>query len=414
MIGAQVARAILARDSAFLTTTVSTLLVILVSGVFGVLSTRALGPYQRGILATAVVWTSILASIVAVGIPQAITYYVGKGRLAASYASTGLIMAFAAGSTLAVVGAAVALAFAPNDANVPMAILFVVVLPLIVAGVGLGAILGTGAYRKWGLLRVINPCCALLVLVVILVAGGDTAVGVAVAMAVATIVQSIVVLWAMSRLGLLGRPRRSTVGDLLSYGGRQVISGAAWLLNYKLDQLVLSVVVAPASLGLYAAASSFGELIAPIAASTGSVMLVRTAAGGTREAAASLRRAVSFCSAVAVGMALFTALFGGQLLQLLFGDSFLPALEVLRILLIGTVGLAVAAVLGDTLRGLGYPLDPAKAEVAGVCVTVAMLAALVPSQGIRGAAIASAVSYNFVMVVMALLLRSRMRHGATV
>jgi O-antigen/teichoic acid export membrane protein len=407
---AQVSGRRLSSMSAFLTTTGSTLLIALASGLFGVLSSRTLGPYERGLLATAVVWTSVITSIVAIGVPQAITYHVGRATTSRpAYAGTGLAIAAVSGALLASIGTGLALILAPHGADTAMAILFAAGFPLVVGGAGIAAVLGTGAYRTWGALRLLNPTLGLALLGLIVLGGGRTATWVAVAIATATTAQAAAVIWLMRKLDLVGRPRRKAARDLVSYGWRQVVSGAAWLLNYKLDQLVLSVVVAPAALGLYAVASSFGEIIALVAASAGSVMLVRAAGGGKVAASSSLRPAVGFSVAVAGTMAVFTAALAGTFLDLMFGQAFVPATEVLRILLLGSLGLAVAAVLADTLRGLGFPLDPAKAELAGACVSIGLLATLVPSQGIRGAAIASAVSYNFVMVLMALLLRARLK-----
>jgi O-antigen/teichoic acid export membrane protein len=101
-----------------------------------------------------------------------------------------------------------------------------------------------------------------------------------------------------------------------------------------------------------------------------------------------------------------------DLLELFFGDEFRPAADALRILLVGTFGLAVSSVLADTLRGLGYPIEPAKAELAAFGFNVMLLITLVPTHGIRGAAIASAVSYNIAMVAMAALVWYRINNGS--
>lgn len=395
---------------AFLTASGTTAVTILAAGLFGVVSTRALGPTERGLLAAAVVWTSVLGSIVAIGVPQGVTYHVGRRPdRAGRYASTGLVMGAALGACLAVIGVVCTVFLAPRGARLAMALLFVALIPGILAGVGNGAVLGIHAYRRWGLLRIVNPAIALGALVLLVLAGGDTALVAATAMATGTFVSAAVVVWSMGRIGLLARPDMGAARDLLSYGWRQAVSATAWLLNYKLDQLVLTVAVAPAALGLYAVAASFGEVIVPVAASTGAIVLARTAGGDRGTARDSLRAAIVFCLLITMVVGGTIAVFAEQLLRLLFGAPFAAAADVLRILLIGAPGLAVGTILGDTLRGLNRPLDPAKAEILGAVAMAIMLALLVPGHGIRGAAVATAVVYNLVMVLLAVLVWVRLR-----
>src|SRR5438067_1109179 len=71
----------------------TTIAVTAVSGLFGIISTRTLGPSQRGLLAAAVIWTSVLSSILVVGLPQAVTYHAGRaGSNAGRFVGTGLVL----------------------------------------------------------------------------------------------------------------------------------------------------------------------------------------------------------------------------------------------------------------------------------------------------------------------------------
>jgi O-antigen/teichoic acid export membrane protein len=183
-------------------------------------------------------------------------------------------------------------------------------------------------------------------------------------------------------------------------------------VSYKLDQLVLSFVVAPSALGLYAVAASVGDIIVPVSASAGYVVLARVAAARGRNVGATLLPALAFCLAVAGALAGGAIIAADDVIALLFGADFAEAVTPMRILLVGAVALAVSTVVGDTLRGLGRPLDPARAEVLGVITTIALLAALVPSRGIEGAAIASTISYTVVMTALVVTYRRRVRRPA--
>jgi O-antigen/teichoic acid export membrane protein len=395
---------------ALATTAGATVAISAVSGLTGVVSTRALGPYERGLLATAVVWTSVLGSLVAAGLPQALTYFVAKEReAAASYVATALVLGAVGGVALGVVGAASALILVESPAAPAMAVLFGGIPLVIAGGLCVAAILGQARYVAWSALRILGPSLALVGVVVIATRGVATATAIVLVTATATALQAIGAFVYLRRQHLLGRPSRSAARNLLVYGWKQLIAGVGWLLTYKLDQIALTFLVAPAALGLYAVAASVGEIIAPTAASAGSVMLTRIAARGYDEVRHALPLALGFCLAVSGSLSLFAFVSGEWLLRTLFGAGFGPGADEMRILLVGSVALAVATVLGDTLRGLGRPLTAARAEMAGAVATAALLSALVPPLGILGAAIASTLSYSLVMVLLAVSLRTTLQ-----
>jgi O-antigen/teichoic acid export membrane protein len=399
---------------AFTASAGTTIVVAVASGLFGVIATRAMGPFERGLLATAAVWSGVLASIIGIGLPQAVTYFVGAQReRAAAYTTTALVVGGTGGLVFGTLGAVLALVLG-GEARVAIAILFAGMAPLVVSGFGIAAVLGTGAYRTWALLRPVAPVSALAAVIVVVLAGGDTATIMALVTAGSWVLQAAVVLRVLRRRALLGGPERAALRDLISYGWRQLVAGVAWLLTYKLDQLYLSIAVTPTALGLYAVGASVAELIAPVAASTGAIMLARVASGGGAEVRASLRQALTFAVAVAAPLAILAAVFAHELLVNVFGASFDPATSVLRIYVWGAVALAVASVLSDTLRGLGHPLDPAKAEVGGAICTIVLLSLLVPAYGVEGAAAASVASYTLVALMLALLLIARLRRAPAV
>jgi enterobacterial common antigen flippase len=394
---------------AFGTMAAGTVAVTIVGGVSGVIATRALGPYERGLLATAVVWSSVLGSLVAVGVPQAATYFVGRELPARPVFASSAVAVSAIGGACLSLGGIIGSLIVGGPAERALVIIFVAILPLIVSGSGIGAILGLQRYRQWTFLRLVNPCTALIGVLAIVLLDRKTAAAVATVTAGAATVQLVAVGTVLGRHRLLTSPRRDEMRRVLSYGWRNVVSGAAWLVSYKLDQLVLSIAVAPTLLGLYAVAASFGEIIVPIAASAGSVMLARVAARGRVEVRESLRFALGVSLAVSGSAAVVLFVSAPVAVRVLFGSDFLDAVPSLRILLPGAMALAATVVLADTIRGLGRPLVPAQAELIGALCTGVLLAVLVPPLGIEGAAIASTISYMVVTASMAMSLRRVLR-----
>lgn len=393
--------------SAYATSAWAAIAFSFVIGVSGVLAARALGPYERGLLATAVVWSSVAGSISAYGTPQAANYFAARDKAdPPRAAATVLAIATVIGSAVAVIGVAVSLLLVPGAAADPMAVAFAGILPGIVGGAGLGTVLGLAEYKQWGLLRLLAPLLVLAgVIALVLTGEWQTAVAVTAITAAASVVQLLVLLRALASRGLLNRPSRALVQPTLSYMWRNIVSGMGWLVSYRLDLLVLSIAYPPSQVGSYAVAASFGALIVPIANSTGNVVLTRVAAGGDAALHGTMGPALAACLAIAGGFALVVIVTAPEIVPLLFGAGFEDSVTPLRILMAGSVALSLSSVLANGLRGLGRPLEPARAELAGMIATLLVLPVLLALLGIVGAAIASTLSYTIVAVTMARRLR---------
>lgn len=406
-LGSSIRRAV---RSAYATTVWMTVGFSVLAGAGGVIATRALGPYERGLLATAVAWSAVAGSLSLFGVPGAAAYFTARDELRPPRAAATVIaLGGLVGAVLAAVGAAVSLLLVGLPAGPAMAVAFAGLLPGAIGGAALGAVLGLGDYRRWGLLRMLGPALTLVGTIVVVTADWSTAVAITVVTAGAACIQLVAILGTLRRRGLMHRPARFLARPVLSYTSRNLASGAGWLVATRLDLLVLSIAVSPALLGMYAVAVSFGALIQPVAASTGTVALRRAARGGRAAARQSIRRGLAGAAAMAAGLCAVTFALAPQLVRLLFGDRFSPAVEPLRVLLVGTLALVVASILADTLRGLGRPLEPARAALVGAAVTLVGLPILLPPLDLLGAAIVSSASYVAMMLVMARSTRRALR-----
>lgn len=393
--------------SAYGTNVLATVAFSLVVGVTGVLATRALGPEERGLLATAVVWSSLAGSVSAYGTPMAASYFAARDKAEPPRSATTVIaISVAIGGVVATLGVVISLFVVPGDAATPMVIAFAGTLPDIVGGAAVGTVMGIGAYRQWGRLRLVAPLLSLSgVVVLVLLSGWQTAVAITTITAVAASIQLFFLLRAVAGHGLLNKPSAPLVRPTLAYMWRNIASGAGWLISNRLDLLVLSVFYPVADVGVYAVATSFGAIIVPIAGSTGNVVLTKVAAGGSDALNRTLVPALAGCLAIGGGFALTIVLIAPQMVPFLFGDGFANSVTPLRILMAGTVALCISSVLASALRGLGRPLEPARAELVGAITTLVLLPLLLPWLGIAGAALASTVSYTLVAITLSLSVR---------
>lgn len=386
-------------------------------GVFtGIASARLLGPQGRGELAAITLWPTILVLVASLGISQAIVFHVGKRRFALAEVWTAALVLWLIQS-LAVLAAGWVLLpivlrhYTPETRH--LGLLFLAFTPLVmIGGYPTSLIQGCLDLRLFTLLRAIAPAvyaCGLATLIL----RGRATVGEIVGVQIAGVCLAVcTALWmAFGRMRVGFAWNRAVCGHLLRFGFKSNVSSLAFYVNQRLDQLLLSLFVAPRELGLYVVAVALACAAGFFPQAVGAVTI---ATGASLEPdAARLMIARSFrvtLAALAAGCGVLF-LICPWLISLAFGPSFSSASTACRILLPGTVALGLNQVLYDGARALEEPLLPSYSEGVSIGVTVVGLLLLLPRFGFLGAAIASTIAYSTSLVVMLALARSRLNLG---
>lgn len=174
------------------------------------------------------------------------------------------------------------------------------------------------------------------------------------------------------------------------------IVSAAHLVNMRLDILMIGALLDAADVGVYQVAQSGANLVALGASAAGLVAAPEFARLHARADTAALqalcKRAARFALLVSAPAALALILVGAPLVGIAFGDAYRPAAAPLA-------WLAAAQLLSAAFGPVGVLLNMGHHEavtVRGVAtaavVNVVLNAVLIPTLGISGAAIATAVS----------------------
>jgi O-antigen/teichoic acid export membrane protein len=364
----------------------------------GVLLARGLGAEQRGALAAALLWPSILGVIGTLGISEALTFRTARaGRVEQRVVGTGLLLA--AGLSLAFVAAGagllpLVLGRQSYDTRVS-AYFFLLDIPLsIIALTIMGVLNGRQRYAWFHALRVLLVAAALLPLATLAASGQLTVRNAVVAYLAAKLVTLLVaaaLLWRSER-PVLGW-ERGIARELVSYGIKSHASGISAQLNQRVDQLAISIFLSPARLGIYVVAatlSSVGWLIGGSVAWVALPAVAALAPGDARTRAA--RRFVSLTLALTLACCVPLIVFAPQIIELFFGGEFREAANVARILLVAVVVYATNRSIEAILRAVDRPLDAGIAEIIALAVALVALAALLPALGLTGAAMASLIA----------------------
>jgi lipopolysaccharide/colanic/teichoic acid biosynthesis glycosyltransferase len=231
-------------------------------------------------------------------------------------------------------------------------------------------------------------------LVLALHALGDTAV--IAALLLADLGTSLIAWTRLVRRGFfagLGRPSLQMARRIYMFGARGQLGSLLTLLNLRFDFVFLAALAGPATLGIYAVASKYAEVLRLLPIAAYWVLYPRFARSEAAVAAASSRRLMPRAGAITAVTSLPLAMAAGVAVPALFGETFRAAVLPAQILLVGLAAEGVAGVATAFLYGRGRPGLNSLAAGSGVLVTVVLDVILIPRFGAVGAAIASSAAY---------------------
>ncbi|HET6875918.1 MAG TPA: polysaccharide biosynthesis C-terminal domain-containing protein [Jatrophihabitans sp.] len=189
------------------------------------------------------------------------------------------------------------------------------------------------------------------------------------------------------------RPEVPLARSVLGYGARGQLGNLLWLVNLRLDFLILGALAGPATLGVYAVASKFAELMRLPATALNYVLYPRFTRQEPLSAWLDARRLLKRACVFTIAGAPVLAALSVVALPLLFGSRFDSAVLPACLLLVGLSVEGAAAVGSAYLWGSGRPGANSVAMGVGVVLTVVFDLLLIPSHGAPGAAVASSIAY---------------------
>lgn len=364
---------------------------------------QSLGVEGRGLVAAAVAPLLFVVAVGALGIPDAIIYFVAKhARNARQIASRSAVLLLALGLAC---GAAVWFSAAPLAAGNPelrqLIGITALATPLnFLASLPRGLALGS---HRWKLAATVMLCSAALRLAgyLVLWLGGWLTPFMAV-----LIILAMPVLESLCYLPFLARrlgarevhEKNPELGfaAIGSFGGRLWFGSLAGIVLSRMDQLLMVPLSNAKQLGLYVVAVSVGEAPGLIASAVRGVILPSDAAeGGSAHADQRLQRAARITSFLTFLSSLLLGATCWWWLPLLFGRDFSAAVPATLVLLLASSLGSAGSVAGAGLSARNRPgLRSLSMGIAAVLNLIVFLL-LVGPLGAVGAAVSTLVG-NFV------------------
>ena len=339
----------------------------------GPLVARMLGPDGRGLMVMVIVVASLFSSLGVGGLPAAASHAVGASGGTARDALRGLLPLWTAGMIVpAVLAGGLTAAMVRNDDQwllltvLAVAVCFLQALNYLV----LALLQGEGAIQRVNIQRILGIGAYVAVIVVLfLVAPTEHAPTIILTYA-GSLAGGVILGWFMLR-----RPSGDTDvavsrSDVHLFARRAWTSGLKPLDSLGLDQLLVGFVLGQTALGIYAVSVSVTSL--PIVALSGVALalLPRLSSLSPEDSIGVMRRWVLAAGGLAVGMVLAIQLVLAPAIRIFFGDEFVPAIGVGRLLAVAWGFLALRRVLTAAAQAQGKVAAASIAEAVSTVLLV--------------------------------------------
>ncbi len=367
---------------------------ILLSGVTGMITARALGPSGRGGLAAMIMWPVFLAGVLTFGLPSALVYQVSRARTAdrAGLFTAATVLAILIG-TGACAGGFLVLPFWLSNYNHQVVrwaqwlmIFTVVSILMLVFRSAFEALGNFGASAGTWVLAPVQTMVALFLLWRFHHLTELTA-------ALSYVLSGVpVVTWMFLRLSReLGWNLRGFAASsrhLLSYGLRSYGIDLCGTLSQSVDQALVVGLISAADMGRYVVALSLSRTLNSVYQAAAAVLFPKCIGMTARQSFTTTAGMTVATTALAVPGAALLWLFGSSLLKLLYGPEYVIAATLLQLLTAEAILSGITTLMSQSFMAMGRPGTVTVLQAVGLAGTVPLLLFLVPRFGTVGAGVA--------------------------
>lgn len=349
---------------------------------------HALGVDGRGAVAGATAPLLLLATVAAIGIPDAVTYFVARHighRNVVARRAIGLVLV----SGLLATGLAVFVAPILSGGNSELTSLInlasIAILPTILVGVFRAIAAGQGKWALVALERALGPIIRVVAVAGLALLGELDVWSATASIAFAPIFAGLVYLFlrAVPASVAMDPPRYS---EIFGYSSRAWLGSIAGVILMRIDQVVMVPLSSTHELGLYAVAVTVGEL--PLVVNT-AVREVVFAADARSSDDKALTRAARLSFFVCLVIAVLMGVSCNWWIPVVFGPNFADAVPATLVLLAAVIIGVPGSVAGAALGARGMPQLRSYSLVVACVLNLSLMLILVPDLGAFGAAIAT-------------------------
>lgn len=392
---------------------IGNVLQIFVSNVFilglnvltGIIIARYLGPEGRGEQAAMIMWPRFLAYSLTLGIPASLVYYMKKkDENKGSLYIASLYMSLILGCVAIAVGFVI-IPFWMKDYSkevIEFATWALIMSPIAMLGtINVAALQSREEYHRYNFIRYFPVFCTLVLLLGLVVTGHVTPFNTSVAFLFPAIPVAIwVTIKLISDYKIKQKNKIKSGKKLLNYGIRSYGTDVAGTFSGYIDQILVVGLLSPSSLGLYVVSLNLSKMLNTIQSAITSVLFPK--ASGLQQVDAIKLTFKVFRISTVITMILGIGIFivAPYLLVLLYGESFIEAIAVFRILIFQTAITSTSWILSQGFMSIGKPGSVTIIRMVTLGINVILLNVFIPLLGIEGAAISLLITSMIEIIVI--------------
>lgn len=352
---------------------------------------QSLGVVGRGEVAAATAPLLLATSMLTLGLPEALTYFIAKRPQREGWTvSISLVVLGVLGFVGILLIALLTPFLSASDESLG-GLIFLASIACVPSLIQAGLRGVAFAYNAWWLItadRLVSSLSRLVIICVLAVSAGLTPTSATITIAW-TSVAGMLVYFALPLRRHFRDPRSeaTAIRELFVFGGRVWAGALAGILLSRVDQTLLVPLAGAYALGIYAVAVTVSEIALVFNAAVRDVTFSLESA---RQDTSRLEAATRVSTLMTLTTAMGVAALSTWAIPFFFGREFTDSVGVVLILLVGLVLGNPGSVAGAGLRARGRPGLASWSLAIGLTVNLVVLVVLVPTHGATGAAWATA------------------------
>ncbi|CAB5084756.1 hypothetical protein D3OALGA1CA_1436 [Olavius algarvensis associated proteobacterium Delta 3] len=380
--------------------------------VTGILTARILGVEDRGNLAILTAFVLSIAVVGSGGIPQATIYFISQTkRIKEIFQRIKPLIAIQS-IGLVIIHAVVVYIYVSDKGYTFQTAAYYTLFAIpgfIIQWYGMSLLQSQERYRIFNILRVLPLLAYTIILILLFNSDRGKITNIALIWSLSNLFIGSII-FIISNFGIKERvlinkkeplPSRK---EIAIFGIKGLFGWASPLDSFRVDILIGAVILSPHAIGLYVVGQAFTNLPKIISNSMG--MIAYPTISNKKEYQ-DIRRNflgfVLFTSALSTIIFLFLYTLIPFLVKLLFGNAFIGAIPIARILIFGALLVSIRTIIVECLRGMGRPEYSSYSEIVIYPWLALSIPILILPFGVNGMAVSVVIGQLFSLTVALIL-----------
>ena len=372
----------------------------LMGTVTGVILARKLGPHDRGVFALVLLVPSTVSTFVKLGIAQSNVYFINRKRepidkIASNCTFLALVLGTLAGAIVWMSQGQFLSSVLSGMAPWALALALVRVPLILLDDYLYGILQAAGSFHIYNLRLVVSEAARMVLMIAALLIFH---LGLRAAVWITTLVTAGNIVWLIAathrKIPFSLRVHPSLLKQQLAFGAKSYVQTLTSHALLRVDVYMVSYFLGPAETAFYSLALRFTEMILEIPQAVGLVLYPKLATLPEVEVhrlTAQACRRTLMLSGLGVGA---LAVFGPWMITLWYGQAYAPAGRPLPWAAVGVLAMSVFVILTRAFTSQNRQQVNIAAGVVSLASNVVLNLHMIPTMGIVGAAMATAISYS--------------------